>query len=74
MLRDTVNLAQAPFQIQLQAEIKIAFIPFELYSGGLNYNELEKPEIRRINKEKEAELIRSFLDDGMQLLNVQNNR
>lgn len=74
MLRNTVNLAQAPFQILLQAEIKIAFIPFELYSGGLNFNELEKPEIRRINKEKEAELIRSFLNDEIRLLNVQNNR
>jgi hypothetical protein len=74
MHRNTVNVFQLPYHIQLRIEVKIAFIPFELYSGGLNYNELEKPEIRRINKEKELELIRSFLNEGVQLLNVQNNR
>lgn len=73
MVKTTADVSQSPYQIQLQSSISIAFIPFQLYSDGLNFDELEKTEIRKINKEKEAELIRAYLKDGVQLLNVQNN-
>lgn len=74
MLRNTAVLTQIPYRIQLRNDVRIAFIPFELYSEGLKFENLEKSVVIRINKEKETELIQSYLDDGFQLLNIQNNR
>jgi hypothetical protein len=70
---ETLNLGNNEHFIQLHQEVKICFIPFKLYSGQ-GFNTLDKNEIRPINKKIEEDLIKSYLVDGLKLLNVQNNR
>jgi hypothetical protein len=70
---ETLNLGNNEHFIQLHQEVKICFIPFKLYSGQ-GFNTLDKNEIRPINKKIEEDLIKSYLADGLKLLNVQNNR
>jgi hypothetical protein len=58
--------------IKLYQEVKICFIPFELYSE-LNHLSLEKTQIRDINIKVEENLIKSYLLDGFELLNIKHN-
>ncbi len=74
MLRESVDTSKSPHTIQLREQVRIAFIPFEEYSGTPNHLVLSKREIRQINTSKEAELIRFLSNEGEQLLNIQNNR
>ena len=61
------------YTIRLQNEVKISFIPFDLYSTE-NYSILSKQEIRLRNTLAEKTLIDSYIKDNKVLLNVQNNR
>jgi hypothetical protein len=72
MNRDTVEFGDNQHSIELEEEVFICFIPFSMYSE-LQYNTLEKAEIKRINKISEKQLTQSYLQDGISLLNVQNN-
>jgi len=60
------------FSISLKKEVYISFIPFDIYSNQ-DLNTLPKEEIKRINKNTERDLIQSYLDDNLTLLNVQHN-
>lgn len=72
MKTETIKLGQSEHFIQLKKEVKICFIPFEIYSEIQSSN-LDNSEIRGINGKIEATLIQSYLTDGFKLLNVQNN-
>lgn len=69
---NTINLGTSIHNIQLFREVKICFIPFRLYSSE-NHLLLNKIQIREINKRTEEELIKSYLFDGFELLNIQHN-
>lgn len=73
MKTETLNLGSNEHFIQLIKEVKICFIPFEIYSE-MELSKLDSTEIREINKKIETTLIQSYLNDGFKLLNVQNNQ
>lgn len=60
------------FKINQVKEIKICFIPFHFYSTN-SFLELTKQEIKNINSNIETQLIRFYLKDGIDLLNIQHN-
>lgn len=60
------------YTIELKKSVYICFIPFEHYSNQ-DYNTLQKIEIREINTNIEKQLIQSYRNDNIHLLNVQNN-
>lgn len=73
MNRETqVNIDNKFFSINLKVEVYISFIPFSIYSNK-DYTTLEKREIRRINTLIEKQLIQSYRDEKIILLNVQHN-
>ena len=72
MQRDSFTSGILPHKIMLQQEIRISFIPFEFYSNQ-DYNTLAKAEIRKINTSIEKQLIQSYRDDEINLLNVQHS-
>ena len=56
--------------IKLLSDIRIAFVPFKLYGGGIDYKVMKKDEVRLINEMKETELIAFYREvDGVKLLN-----
>jgi len=61
------------FSISLKKEVYISFIPFNVYSNQ-DILTLPMSEIRQINTNIESQLIESYIADGIQLLNVQNNK
>lgn len=67
------NIDNNLFTVDLKEEIYISFIPFSIYSNQ-ELNTLEKTEIRKINTNIESQLIQSYREDNIILLNVQNNR
>jgi len=67
------NIGNNLFSINLKHEVYISFIPFDIYSNQDFYT-LPKEEIKRINKNTERDLIQSYLDDNLTLLNVQHNK
>lgn len=69
---ESLNLGDNEHNINLNQEVKICFIPFELYTNK-DYNLLDKNDIKKINKKTEEDLIKSYLSDNLTLLNVQNN-
>lgn len=72
MKTETMKLGHSEHFIHLIKEVKICFIPFEIYSEK-ELSKLDSIEIREINKKIETTLIQSYLNDGFKLLNVQNN-
>lgn len=72
MKTETMKLGHSEHFIHLIKEIKICFIPFEIYSEK-ELSKLDSIEIREINKKIETTLIQSYFNDGFKLLNVQNN-
>jgi hypothetical protein len=73
MNRDTqANIGNNLFSVNLKEEVYISFIPFIIYSNQ-DFNNLEKTEIRRINTNIENQLIQSYRQDNVKLLNVQHN-
>lgn len=60
------------FSVNLREEIYISFIPFGIYSNQ-DFNTLEKTEIRQINTNIERQLIQSYREEDIILLNVQHN-
>lgn len=73
MQLETLNIEHNTFKIKIKKEVFISFIPFNVYSN-LNPTNIEKAQIRAINTMIEAQLIMTYLDDKIPLLNVQNNR
>ena len=73
MDENTFQLNENINSIQLKEEVLIAFLPFELYSD-INYQTLNKSQIKRVNLDVEAQLINSLKEDGKILLNKQNNK
>ena len=69
---ETLILGKSEHFIQLIKEVKICFIPFEIYTET-QLSKLDISEIREINKKIETTLTQSYLNDGFKLLNVQNN-
>lgn len=67
------TLAEENYSISFKNEVFICFIPFNKYSN-LDFKNLEKHEIRKINTFYETELIKAFLADGYVLLNKQQNK
>ncbi len=57
--------------IKLYNPIYICFIPFSQYSN-LNFNLLTAVDVKSINTQIEKQLIQSYLDDNINLLNIQN--
>jgi hypothetical protein len=71
MRADSINVIDSGiFSVELKDPVYICFIPFEIYS---NYNTLIKTETRKINTSIEKQLIKSYQDDNIHLLNVQHN-
>jgi hypothetical protein len=57
--------------IKLHNPILICFIPFNQYSNQ-NFDLLRAADIKKINTEIEKQLIQSYLQDNVKLLNIQN--
>lgn len=73
MNRETqVHIDNNLFSIELKEEVYISFIPFSFYSNQ-GFITLEKTEIRQINTNIERQLIQSYRDENIILLNVQHN-
>ena len=66
------NIDDNLFSVTLKKEVYISFIPFSFYSNQDTLT-LPKTEIRRINTNIEKQLIQSYRDDNLTLLNVQHN-
>lgn len=66
------NIDDNLFSVTLKKEVYISFIPFGLYSNQDTLT-LPKTEIRKINTNIEKQLIQSYRDDNLTLLNVQHN-
>lgn len=60
------------FAVNLRKEVYISFIPFCIYSNQ-DFNTLSKTETRQINTNIESQLIQSYRDENIILLNVQHN-
>lgn len=60
------------YSIELKKEVYISFIPFVVYSNQ-DFNTVTKAEIRKINTNIERQLIQSYLDDNIIVLNIQHN-
>jgi hypothetical protein len=67
-----VQIENDLFSIELKEEVYISFIPFSFYSNQ-GFNTLEKKEIRQINTNIERQLIQSYRNENIFLLNVQLN-
>lgn len=73
MIQNTVEeIGLNQYSIQLKREVKIAFIPFNIYSS-LDSPLLKKQEIREINTTTEKALIDAYKRENKILLNVQHN-
>jgi hypothetical protein len=67
---DSTHLSNEGHTIMLLADIRIAFVPYILYGGGIDYKVIKKDEVRLINDMKETELIAFYREvDGVKLLN-----
>ena len=73
MHRESITRESDGYSIALKQEVRISFIPFSLYSNK-EFGELTKKEIQEINKSIEKELIQSYGDDDIDLLNIQNKK
>jgi len=73
MFRETFTIQSHGYSITLKQDIRISFIPFSLYSNK-DFKTLSKNEIQAINKSKEKQLIESYGDDDIDLLNIQNRK
>jgi len=73
MNSDSMNVIDGnTYSIELKEPVYICFIPFTLYSNQ-DYNTLHKTEVRKINTNIEKQLIQSYRNDNIHLLNVQHN-
>lgn len=72
MIGHTVAASGDMLSIQLIMEVYICFIPFRVYSNQ-DYMDLEKSEIRQINSEFERQLISSYREENITLLNIRHN-
>ena len=57
--------------IMLNSEVRISFIPFALYGGGMDVSTSSRKVVKSINHDKQNELIRLYVQQGYNLLNVQ---
>ncbi len=57
--------------IILKQDVRISFIPFNIYSDQ-DINIISKERIREINQTFEKQLIKSYKNDSINLLNIQN--
>lgn len=74
MNRKSINLETNPYTIELKEEVKIAFIPFQLYGADLNHEDIGlRNEIRDLNSQWERRLIAHCPNSKLKcrLLNVQ---
>jgi len=71
MFRDSLKLETSSHSILLKQDIRISFIPFNIYSDQ-DFNTSPKEKIRDINKIIEKQLIKSYKNDPINLLNIQN--
>lgn len=69
---NTLFIGNNNHNIKLYQEVKICFIPFKIYSEH-NHLLLDKTQIGNINKKTEKDLIKSYLLDGFELLNIKHN-
>ncbi len=60
------------YTVNLREEVYISFIPFRLYSK-VDFNNLDNKEIRLININIEKQLIQSYREESIILLNIQHN-
>lgn len=73
MYRETFTIKSDGYSIALKQDVRISFIPFSLYSNK-DFKTLSKNEIKEINKSIEKQLIESYGDDDINLLNIQNRK
>lgn len=73
MIIDTkINIGNGLYSVELKEEVYISFIPFNFYANQ-DCNTLLTRGIRQINTNIEKQLIQSYRDSGLTLLNVQHN-
>ena len=60
------------FSVELKDLVYISFIPFSIYSNN-DFNLLDKQVIKQTNINIERQLIQSYRDEKVTLLNVQHN-
>lgn len=73
MDRETFTIESDVYSIALKQDVRISFIPFSLYSNK-DFKKLSKKEIQEINKSIEKQLIESYGNDDIELLNIQNRK
>ena len=73
MYRESFKIERDTYSIALKQEVRISFIPFSFYSNK-DYKSLSKNEIQEINKSIEKQLVESYGDDEIELLNIQNKK
>lgn len=73
MIKDKFKIKSDGYSIALKQDVRISFIPFNLYSNK-DFKNLTKKEIQDVNKSIEKLLIKSYGDDDINLLNIQNKK
>lgn len=63
------NLGNNQYSISLNWNVKIAFVPFNLYENR-PWSNLPSSVIRQVNTDNERDLIKSYRNDGWVMLNV----
>ncbi len=71
MKRDSLTMGTMHNSIILKQDVRISFIPFNIYSDQ-DINIISKERIREINQTFEKQLIKSYKNDSINLLNIQN--
>jgi hypothetical protein len=67
----SLQLSDKGHSIMLKSEVRISFIPFALYGGGMDVSTSSRKVVKSINHDKQNELIRLYVQKGYNLLNVQ---
>ena len=67
----SLQLSDNGHSIMLKSEVRISFIPFALYGGGMDVSTSSRKVVKSINHDKQNELIRLYIQQGYNLLNVQ---
>jgi hypothetical protein len=67
----TMRLSDEGHSIMLISEVRITFIPFKIYSGGLNFCDMPKADVKILNHNIERDLIQFYILKNCDLLNVQ---